>query len=160
MLYYAYHYDFNSKKLGMETEVFKITPDYIELVKKIQEKFRYIISEKGIMIECNPTSNYLIGTIDKYDMHPITVFNNMGLEYQEDKISDCAQICVSINTDDQGVFDTSLTNEYAIICSALDKKKDKNGNKVYSPEHIYQYIENIRKMGIHQSFDNHINELN
>lgn len=153
-LYFAYHYDFDSKKRGLEADVFKITPDYIKLVKTIQEKFRYIIAEKGIMIECNPTSNYLIGTIDRYDSHPITVFNNLGLEFREEKIADCAQICVSINTDDQGIFDTSLVNEYAIVCASLDKKKDENGNKVYSPEHIYQYIENIRKMGIYQSFNN------
>ncbi len=151
-LYYAYHYDYDAKKLGMETDVIKITPDYIALVSAVQNKMRYIVSQKGIMIECNPSSNYLIGTFERYDEHPITTFNNIGLEFRENKIEKCAQICVSINTDDQGVFDTSLENEYAIIASALEKKKDENGKSIYSPEHVYQYIENIRKMGFEQSF--------
>lgn len=154
MFYYAYHYDYDVKKLGMETDIIKITPAYISLVEAVQYKMQHIIAEKGIMIECNPTSNYLIGTIERYDEHPITTFNNWGLEFREDKIEACAQICVSINTDDQGVFDTSLENEYAIIASALENKKDINGNRVYSPEHVYQYIENIRQMGFQQSFNN------
>lgn len=152
-LYYAYHYDHIAKKLGKETDVIKITPDYIALVTAVQNKMRYIVSQKGIMIECNPTSNYLIGTFERYDEHPITTFNNIGLEFRENKIEKCAQICVSINTDDQGVFDTSLENEYAIIAAALEEKKDENGKNIYSPEHVYQYIENIRKMGFEQSFD-------
>ena len=34
---------------------------------------------------------------------------------------------VSINTDDQGVFDIKLENEYALIARALEKQVDKNG---------------------------------
>lgn len=152
-LYYAYHFDYNAKKSGRETEVIKITPDYISLVEAVQNKMRYIIAQKGIMIECNPSSNCLIGTFDRYDEHPITTFNNMGLEFREDKVENCAQICVSINTDDQGIFDTSLINEYAVIASSLEQKKDINGKNIYSPEHVYQYIDNVRKMGLEQSFN-------
>lgn len=32
-----------------------------------------------IGIECNPTSNYLIGTFNKYSEHPIISFYNGGL---------------------------------------------------------------------------------
>lgn len=32
---------------------------------------------------------------------------------------------VSINTDDQGVFDTSLENEYALMTVALKKSQDR-----------------------------------
>ena len=43
------------------------------------------------------------------------------------------QLSVSINTDDQGVFDTLLENEYALMALALKKKKDKNNNKSFEP---------------------------
>ena len=62
------------------------------------------------------------------------------------------QLSVSINTDDQGVFDTLLENEYALMALALKKKKDKDNNKIYDIEDIYEWIDYVRKMGIEQSF--------
>ena len=59
---------------------------------------------------------------------------------------------VSINTDDQGVFDTLLENEYALMALALKKKKDKDNHKIYDIEDIYEWIDYVRKMGIEQSF--------
>lgn len=151
-LYCMYHYDDEVKQKGSETEVLKITPDYIKLVKQIQKKMQFLIAEKGIAIECNPSSNYLIGTFRRYDAHPITVFNNTFLEHRQDELINCAQISVSINTDDQGVFDTSLTNEYALLALALEKKHDLDGNRLYSASNIYQYLDWVRKMGIEQTF--------
>ncbi len=151
-LYSMYHYDEDVKTKGQETEILKITPDYIRLVKQIQKKMQFLIAEKGIAIECNPSSNYLIGTFRRYDAHPITIFNNTFLEHRQDKLLDCAQLSVSINTDDQGVFDTSLTNEYALLALALEKKHDSNGKRLYSASSIYQYLDLVRKMGIEQTF--------
>lgn len=58
-----------------------------------------------------PSSNYLIGTIQKYEAHPILRFNSRYLHEFQKNMS----VCVSINTDDQGVFDTLLENEYALM---------------------------------------------
>ena len=66
------------------------------------------------------------------------------------------QLSVSINTDDQGVFDTLLENEYALMALALKKKKDKKNNKIYDIEDIYEWIDYVRKMGIEQSFKSDI----
>lgn len=151
-LYSMYHYDEEVKTKGQETEILKITSDYIKLVKQIQKKMQFLIAKKGIAIECNPSSNYLIGTFRRYDAHPITIFNNTFLEHRQDKLLDCAQLSVSINTDDQGVFDTSLTNEYALLALALEKKHDSDGNRLYSASNIYQYLDYVRKMGIEQTF--------
>ncbi|MGL4511217.1 hypothetical protein, partial [Cetobacterium sp.] len=71
---------------------------------------------------------------------------------EPEKIRECPQISVSINTDDQGVFGTRIENEYALIALSLEKKVDELGNKVYNPSMIYDWINNIRKMGIEQSF--------
>ena len=106
----------------------------------------------NIGIECNPTSNYLIGTFKRYDKHPIIDFYNLGLESDSDKIESCPQLFVSINTDDQGIFGTSLENEFALMAIALEKAKDENGTLKYKPSMIYQWLDNIRKMGNEQSF--------
>ena len=57
---------------------------------------------------------------------------------------------VSINTDDQGVFDTSLENEYYIVKVALDKAIDQDEQKVYFNEE--EWIANVIKMGHEQAF--------
>lgn len=38
------------------------------------------MNTKGIAIETNPSSNYMIGTIKKYDQHPIVRFNSRKLK--------------------------------------------------------------------------------
>ncbi len=151
-IYQAYHYDDEVKDRGFEVEVISIDEKYIELVKQVQKKMQFLVASKGIMIECNPSSNYLISTFDRYDMHPITTFNNLHLEIREDEKKKSAQLSVSINTDDLGVFDTSLPNEYAVMASALENKKDEKGDKLYSATQVYDYLESVRKMGFEQSF--------
>ena len=38
----------------------------------------------------------------------------------------------------------------------MKKKKDKNNNKIYDIEDIYEWIDYVRKMGIEQSFKSDI----
>ncbi len=149
MLYYAYHYNEKVKERGQGIYDFKIIEDYISLLKEIQFNMRFEIARKGIFIECNPTSNYLIANLRRYENHPIITFYNYELYNGQDQ--NCAQINVSINTDDQGVFDTSLENEYALMAYALENCRDKDGIK-FTPDQVYKWIDSIRKMGIQQKF--------
>lgn len=151
-LYYAYHFDYAVRKNGDVPFEFSINEKYINLVCCIQKKLQFQIAEKGIMIECNPSSNFLISTFKDYKKHPITIFNNLDLEIDQHKVTVCPQISVSINTDDQGVFDTSLEYEYALIASALIKDTDENGNYRYKPSQVYKYLDSVRRMGNEQTF--------
>ncbi len=90
----------------------------------------------------------MIGTITKYEEHPILRFNSRKLKPVQPNES----LNVSINTDDQGVFDTSLENEYALMTLALRKAKDKGGKLLYDIEDIYEWIDYVRKMGLEQVF--------
>ncbi|MFD2556034.1 amidohydrolase family protein [Sphingobacterium tabacisoli] len=153
-LYYEYHYNHDVKVKGEEIKQFEITIPYLKLVHDIQSKMMHMIAAKNIMIETNPTSNYLIGPIEKYVDHPITRWYNLGLETDPELINSCPQLCVSINTDDAGIFSTSLENEYALMAIALEKEKDENGNPKYKPSMIYDWLDRIRQMGIQQSFMN------
>ena len=147
-LYYLYHYNRQVRNKGMEIAEYKIQKDYVSLVRQIQDKMIQELAYKGIGIETNPSSNYLIGTITKYDEHPILRFNSRKLKQSDRKNN----LCVSVNTDDQGVFDTLLENEYGLIALALKKTTDENMNPVYDMEDIYEWIDYVRNMGIDQIF--------
>lgn len=150
----AYHFNSKIKDAGTNIKQFEVTHAYKELVIAVQNKMMYFIKNKNIAIETNPTSNYLIGTFKRYAKHPITKFHNLGLEVDNEIIKNCPQLSVSINTDDQGIFSTSIENEFALMAISLEKEKNEDGNPKYNSSMIYEYLERVRLMGLGQSFNN------
>ena len=114
---------------------------YGDDISLLQDAMLYDIENRGVVIETNPSSNLKIGRFNRYDEHPITRFNSVTPS--PDKHS----IMVSINTDDKGVFATSLKNEFSLIAIALKKQKDKRGNRLYSEGQIEEYLRRIAKYG-------------
>ena len=151
LLFYYYHFDARIRNKGNEQREFIIKPDYIAGVKAIQKEMRKRIARRGIAIETNPSSNYLIGTFKQYTKHPIFTFYNKGLP-GFDACQDEPQLVVSINTDDMGVFSTSLTNEYALIARDLESINDQKGEPLYTKKQIYTWLDEVRSMGIDMSF--------
>lgn len=151
-LYYLYHYSAEVKKEGRKELEYKVNPSIVKGVKAIQKELQKEIARRGIGIETNPSSNYMIGTFKKYAKHPIINFYNQGLVTDEEKLRECPQIWCSINTDDQGVFSSSLENEFALMAIALEKERDADGNFLYNKSMIYQWIDQIRINGQRQSF--------
>lgn len=151
LLYHAYHYSRRVRESGKEPIVKKIPLHLIRGIQEIQKRMMKKIARKGIAIETNPSSNVLIGGVT-YGRHPIVSFYNKGLTNNVEDLNSCAQICVSINTDDSGVFITSLTNEYALIAKAMESLLDEEGNRIYKKDMVYDWINRIRKMGNEQSF--------
>lgn len=148
-LYFAYHYNEKVREIGDQRTEFKADQRYADVVCQLQDNMIRQLVQKGIGIETNPSSNYLIGTIKKYEEHPILRFNGRKLKSTDKNMS----LNVSINTDDQGVFDTLLENEYALMALALRKAKDENHKPLYDIEDIYEWIDYVRKMGIEQIFE-------
>ncbi|QZT37407.1 hypothetical protein K5X82_00595 [Halosquirtibacter xylanolyticus] len=157
-LYHAYHFNYQVRSRGEEVKQFKVSHTYKQLITAVQKAMQREIASRHIAIECNPSSNVLIGTFRRYDNHPIKEFFNTGLVYDQEKLNECAQLCVSINTDDQGVFSTTLENEYALMAGALEKVTDKEGNRIYKESQIYHWLEHVRTMGLQMSFRNHNKE--
>jgi adenosine deaminase len=151
-LYYEYHFNSEIKKQGEEIKRFEIKSEYIKVVNAVQKCFQKEIQAKHLAIETNPSSNVQIGTFKRYDKHPLVNFYNLGLETDPEKIKSCPQLFVSINTDDQGVFNTYLENEYALMALALEKMEDEDGNKIYNPTMIYDWLDRIRAMGMEMRF--------
>lgn len=145
-LYYRYHFDAEVKRKGLKPACFVVEDWYIDIVREFQAALRLEIAGRGIAIECNPTSNVLIGTFDFYDKHPILTFNS----HQLDGTSKEPNIQVSINTDDLGVFDTSLENEYALLLCAICRARHREGN--YNDDAVYEYLDYLRENGIRMAF--------
>lgn len=151
-LYYLYHFSAEVKMEGAKTLEIKVNPYIINAAERVQESMQKMICDRGIAIETNPSSNYLIGSFKRYDKHPIIKWFNHGLTYDYEKLMKCPQIQVSINTDDQGVFVTSLENEYAVLSLALEKARNADGTHKYNRTMICHWLDHIREMGISQSF--------
>lgn len=154
-LYHYYHFDNNMKCKSDERIEFYVPKCIIDVVCFIQEKMQYDISNRNIGVECNPSSNFLIGTFKDYLKHPIFKFNNKYLFSPSDKraMINNPRISASINTDDLGVFDTSLENEYALIACALEKHNEYCASEdIILPDNIYAWLDYIREQGCEQSF--------
>ena len=147
-LYYLYHFEPEIRRRGESVIAVKVDKPYMDLMRVLQRRMQKYIGDRGIMIECNLTSNYLIGTFRRYDEHPIFRFNGFGFVEEGAE----GQLSVSVNTDDQGIFDTSLENEYALLACAMSKAVTFDGRKRYSRDVIYKYLDHIRQMGNEQSF--------
>ena len=158
-LYYLYHYCGEAKKEGEKVIEARPAPRLSACVKEVQREMRKWLAKLGIGIETNPSSNYLVGSFRRYDKHPIFDFYNIGLTSSQDELDECPQLPVCINTDDQGIFSTYLENEYALLALALEKAKDENGKDKYNRTMVYQWIDNVRKLGLNLSFSENLNVL-
>ncbi len=145
-LYSMYHFDYKARSNGEEREVIHITEDYIKMAEAIQKGMQYEIAQRRIGIECNLSSNVLIGPFNLYEKHPIFRFYPMFRS--EHGFSQF----VTINTDDQGVFDTSLEEEFALMECTLRSMCDKDQMPQYNDEEIYKYLERLRRNGFSQTF--------
>ena len=151
-LNYLYQFDGGVRENGGRKIKVDVTQEYIDAVKVIQREMRYRIARRGISVETNPTSNVMIGTFRSYDKHPLLAFYNRGLPVSEEEEDACAQIQVSINTDDGGVFYTDLETEYALIAKAVEQIVDDANRPRFKKADIYKWLDNIRVMGNEQTF--------
>jgi adenosine deaminase len=150
-LYHKYHFDYTLKNVAKEPEELKIDKkyikEYIELVKQIQIIMKNLVLSKGVAIESNPSSNFLISKLDNIAELPI--FNIFPIDESE---NDFLRLNVSVNTDDQGVFFTSLVKEYTLLAGTLQNEVDSNGHRKYSDDRILNWIKHLIDNGKEQCF--------
>jgi adenosine deaminase len=151
-LFHVYHYAEDWKTKGGEIVHYEVDEDYIAAATRLQQHIQFQVRTVGVAIEANPTSNYLIGTFKRYDQHPIPSLYNLGLAHSAAEIDNCPQLSVSINTDDLGIFDTSLENEFALMAVAMEKMKQADGSPRYNHAMIVDWLDRIREAGLGQSF--------
>lgn len=143
---HLYHYNSKVYLIGNEIKELKIRNTYVHAVTRIQESYINWFLGLGISIETNPTSNYLIGTFKRYAKHPIVTFNPPKETRKDHRIP------VTINTDDQGVFNTSISTEYALLYAALKYEEDNEGNRLYDEKELVEWLKRIKKESGNLSF--------
>lgn len=90
---------------GKELELYTFPREIVQIVSEIQNHLLNKIKERDIVIESNPTSNLCIGPFEDYCNLPLFKFEESGVRY-------------SVNTDDKGVFATSLCNELSLVAES------------------------------------------
>ena len=157
-LYYRYHYDPFVKSAGKTQISVRVPKIYSNACAQIQACMQRKVADRGIAIETNPSSNVLISTFREYHKHPIYHFYNKHLVHGTEQDA-CAQLHVSINTDDNGVFFTSIENEYALMARATELILDEETERPrYKKADIYEWLDDIRKMSNEQGFPGGIEE--
>lgn len=146
-LYHDYHYDVDFKRNSSIYTEWVVTAEMIDAVKYLQSTILSKVEKIGLAIECNPTSNYKIGDFDRYEEHPIKNFNTINAVS-----SDKHAVSVSINTDDKGVFSTSIEREYALIAHSLIRYYQRNSNGT-TPQDVYSWLDRVRRYSLEQIFD-------
>lgn len=147
-LFHDYFFNQPIHNAGMQMIRHKWSQEIVKVVKDLQTQMQYEIYKAGVGIECCPTSNLKIGYIDQYNLHPM-------LQRFHPVITKASYplLKVSINTDDRGVFYTSIYEEYSLMALALQKEKEKNSDKPkYNTQTIYDYIERIRVQSMRMAF--------
>lgn len=128
-----------TRKLGEKVITCRLPESFVADVKKLQLSMYSDIEERGLFIETNPTSNMMIGGFGRYIDLPLFKFHSPGI--------DGYKLPVSINTDDKGVFATSINNEYSLVAAALKKEKDSEGNRKWNDKQIVDYLRQIAQYG-------------
>jgi aminodeoxyfutalosine deaminase len=90
------------------------------------------IRSAGIHIEFCPTSNVRTGAIATIDQHPIGMAKELGLSF-------------SLNTDDPGTFDCSLTDEYQQVAASFGFSED-DLTELYEKSLAARFARSLRYM--------------
>lgn len=145
-LFYRYHFDFLVRKHGQEIMEVKAPKGFYVVVKCLQDVLIDDICSRGISIEANPTSNYRIGDFERYlDLPIINLYPTNGEK---------PTLSFSVNTDDRGVFATSLEREYSLLACALSKGDPDEGINGSSNQDIVGRLQTWRGNSIDQKFIN------
>ena len=140
LLFYSRHCRCFLKKMTRMIQIDTSDKTIINIYKEAQQYVINKIACKGIIIETNPVSNANIGEFNSMNDHPIFMINDSF-----DK--DHNHVMVSVNTDDPGVFGTTLKNQYGFILQVLI-------DKGVPMEKALKWIDMTRENGLNSTFIN------
>lgn len=113
---------------------------WIELVNMAQRITRHRVRRQNLVIELNPSSNRIIGELGSTRELPYLRLNRYGLDgHSRDE-----QLPISINTDNPGIFHTSLRNEYDLVGRSLLEDHDVRS--------VSDWLDEARRVSLDSSF--------
>ena len=131
-----------------------VNKNEIDFWEAVQDYLLQMCADKGIILEANPSSNVAISEIKRYSDHPIFrwiplsdddivpngKFNRFGLR--------SGRVRVCVNSDDPGLFNTTLQNEFHFLEEAASSQ--------VSVEKAREWVDFLRKEGVEIFLDNYI----
>ncbi|HSK77595.1 MAG TPA: hypothetical protein VLQ45_14180 [Thermoanaerobaculia bacterium] len=114
-----YWYHSEVRKEGDRITTVDMQPDreaWLALCHAVQEKMKTLVRSRELVVEVNPSSNRIIGPFAEMSHHHVF---RMTLNDAQ-RLS--REIRVTVNTDDPGVFNTSLAHEYYLLGEILLRK--------------------------------------
>lgn len=109
-----------------------------EMTKDMQRYLRDKVAMNGIVIEVNPSSNYVIGQMD-------SLYENQFFQINTLDDNNLSNIMININSDDPIVFNTNVSNEMAYLYYGMLYKG-------IGKDSALKWIEKVRKSGMDTSF--------
>lgn len=137
-IYHRYHFDEELKRRAFKRMEYEFDKEYIAIVKQLQLKMRSFVTEKGIAIESCPSSNFLISNLDTFAEVP--TFQLFPLRESHNSFR---RLNVCINTDDQGIFYTSLVKEYTLLMATKWKELADDGMREHSDDKILIWLKRL-----------------
>lgn len=120
-----------------------IDSGYVELVSKLRQRVFRRVERAEVILEACPTSNLLIGRFPSYDRLPYTNLNRLHLDPAADNEP---QILFSINSDDPGMFQTTVANEYRALGQAMI------ATRKYQRRQVVRWLDEARRIGLASTF--------
>lgn len=135
-LYWRYHFDKTVSDNGQRMAEFSITDSYISLISDMQTRMMEHLGRQRIAVECCPTSNLKISQLGRYDNHPV-------FHLSDPRHMPPVRPAATVNTDDLGIFCTSLDNEYNLLAAAMLKQTDADGTPRHTLAEVRARIESL-----------------
>lgn len=120
-----------------------VDTEYVEIVTKLRQRVFRRVERAEVILEVCPTSNLLIGRFPSYDRLPYTNLNRLHLDPAADNEP---QILFSINSDDPGMFQTTVANEYRALGQAMI------ATRKYQRRQVVQWLDEARRVGLASTF--------
>jgi len=112
---------------------------WIRLCREVQDKMTREVDRRQLIVEVNPSSNRLVGPMENFGEHHVFQMS-LDAEGNLDR-----RLRVTVNTDDPGVFNTSLPHEYYLLGEILLERG------IAEPK-VEEWLEWLRKNGEDASF--------
>lgn len=148
-LYYDYHFNPAVRHQGAKIMELRCPKGTEHMIAELQQQILKQLESMNIGIETNPTSNVRIGGFNRYFDLPVMKFLSSG--------DTSFRLSASVNTDDRGVFATSIEREYALLACALakgDNGSQTSGTTCMNMAEICDWLDRIRRNSLTQRFIN------
>jgi hypothetical protein len=134
----AYLYDRRVQEIGEELDAVPLGRPWPQIISEAQDAMQRKVHEKGLVVEVNPSSNLRISAMDRVCDHHV-------FRLTDPEVGGVS-IPVTVNTDDPGVFRTSLSHELILIGESLLRDRE------WSEAEVERWLDEVRRRAWERTF--------